>query len=345
LNSKRLNFTLTLETKIEITHWQSRFQMKALRIAVAILLFLSLMGGAHSPLAQRVRRLPLQKTPIRLKSPSDYARRFLGVDSKTGQERFYDPKPRVSLLNERAGLYTLKWIGYDGMEKTIVYQRPDAIDVIVIAEVSTLQSGKHLYTYSIRNLPSSGEYLKIFALQTFTPDAKPHKLRNAYIGPMSRNKVMKDGNWIAFGLLSDFAKIANPGKTAEFKLESFAPPGLVECRVAGGNQVMKGVGEEMPQELEDVLPGYEAWPGGCTIGPVDQLRNLSQQEKTSKTSYLLKALPVFTHVGWVTAQTSLRYEELLKRNDWQELPKRVPGDLKAAFITTEIPGIVEGMGN
>jgi hypothetical protein len=56
------------------------------------------------------------------------------LTKKTGQERFYDPKPRVSLLNERAGLYALKWVGYDGMEKTIVYQRPDAIDAIVIAE-------------------------------------------------------------------------------------------------------------------------------------------------------------------------------------------------------------------
>jgi hypothetical protein len=106
--------------------------MRTLRIAVAVLLLS--WWGALTPISQRVQRLPLQKTPVRLKSPSDYARRFLGVDSKTGQERFYDPKPRVSLLNERAGLYALKWIGYDGMEKTIVYQRPDAIDAIVIAE-------------------------------------------------------------------------------------------------------------------------------------------------------------------------------------------------------------------
>ncbi len=315
--------------------------MKTLQVILTVLL-ISFAGGAQLPAIQKVRRQLLQKKQITLKSPEKYAKRYMGIDSKTGQENYYDHKPQVRPVNEKSGLYALNWIGYDGKLKTIIYQRPDAIDAIVIANVTKQPSGKYLYLYSVRNLPSSGEYLKIFALQTFTSDAKPHKGRNTYAGPMSQNKVMRDGNWIGFGIISEIELIANPGKTVEFRIESHSPPGLVECRVAGGNQGMKGVGEEMPAELEDLLPRYEAWPSGYTIGPLDELRAHSQQEKVS---YLLKVIPAFRRQGWITSQVSLSYEQLLSRNDLQELSKRIAADLKASSITSEVFAVVEAMGN
>jgi hypothetical protein len=315
--------------------------MMILQAALTVLLLL-LAGGAQPPASQRVQRLPLQKKPVTFKSPSEYAKRFLGTDSKTGQERHYDPRPQIAPLDQKSGLYALKWIGYDGKEKTVVYQRPDAIDAIVSANVSRLHSGKYLYSYSVRNLPSSGEYLRTFALQTFTSDAKPHKVATAYIGPMSPNKAMKEGNWIGFAIISDFELIGNPGKTAEFRLESLMPPGLVECRVAGGKRGMIGVGEEMPMELENLLPGYEAWPSGHTIAPISRLQGATQQEKVK---YLLQILPKFKQQGWLIPQVSPSYEQLLRQNDLHGLLKRIAGDLKVGSITSEVFAIVEAMKN
>jgi hypothetical protein len=315
--------------------------MKTLSLVLTALL-LSFAGGAQPPATQKAQRIPLQKKPIIFKSPTEYAQRFLGNDPKTGQGKYYDPKPQVKPVNEKSGLYALNWIGYDGRVKTIIYQRPDAIDATVSADVSKIPSGKYLYVYSIKNLPSSGEYLKIFALQTFTSDAKPHKSGNFYIGAMSLNNVMQEGNWIGFGIISNIELIANPGKTVEFKLESHNPPGVVECRVAGGNQGMKGVGEEMPTELENLLPRYEAWPSGYTIGPIDKLRAISRQEKID---YLLKVISTFKQQGWITSQVSLSYEQLLRRNDLQGITKRSANDLRAASITSEVVAIIEAMAN
>ena len=104
-----------------------------------ILLLLILMvqlAGALSPPAQKARRLPLQKKEIALESPTNYVHRIIGYDPKTNEPVYYDPKPRVTLLDAKSGKYGLRWIGYDGKEKTIVYQRPDALEVIVSATVS-----------------------------------------------------------------------------------------------------------------------------------------------------------------------------------------------------------------
>ena len=179
------------------------------------------------------------------------------------------------------------------------------------------------------------------ALQTFSNDAKPQKIGEGYVGQFSKNTIMKEGTWIAFGS-TNFITMVTPGKKVDLVVKSSAPPGLVECRVAGGRQGMKGVGEEMPEELENILPGYEAWPSGYTIGPDDKLKGISKQEKIS---YLLKTLPQCQKQGWITSGTSQIYERLLKKQDLQGIFKRLGNDLKTNSITTEVFAIIEGMKN
>ncbi len=81
---------------------------------------------------QKIKREPLQKSGTILKSPVRYEKRA-GIES--GKEVAYDPKPRVELVDARAGKYEFKWIGYDGKEKVIAYQRADAIDAVVSGSV------------------------------------------------------------------------------------------------------------------------------------------------------------------------------------------------------------------
>src|SRR3989442_5360911 len=164
-------------------------------------------------------RLPFKKKRITLKSPATYEKRILRYDSKTGQPIYYDPKPTVVPLDVKSGKYGLRWIGYDGREKTIVYQRPDAIDAEISASVSRTAEGQYIYVYSIKNLPSSGQHLSGFALQAFAADVRPIPIGNGYVGRMSNNEEMRDGNWIYFGT-SNFGTAIGPGRNVELRLIS-----------------------------------------------------------------------------------------------------------------------------
>jgi hypothetical protein len=120
-------------------------------------------GLASSP-TQQLQRLPLQKKKIELKSPSSWPK-SARVDPHTKKEIPYDPKPRIEVADPRAGKYNLKWIGYDGKEKVVVYQRPDCVGVVVAASTAISSSGTFAYEYAVRNLAISGDYLNGFAVQ------------------------------------------------------------------------------------------------------------------------------------------------------------------------------------
>jgi hypothetical protein len=276
-------------------------------------------------------RLPFQKKRIVLKSPATYEKRIIRYDSKTGEPIYYDPKPRVVPLDVKSGKYGLRWIGYDGREKTIVYQRPDAIDAEISASVSRAATGQYIYVYNIKNLRSSGEHLSGFALQTFAANLRPIAIGDGYVGRMSNNQEMRDGNWVYFGT-SNFGSTIGPGRNVELKLLSPSPPGLVECRITGGAVKMIGVGEEPPQELENVLPGYKIWPSGYTIGPVDYLKSFSPIEQAK---YLLERLPQFQKLGWMTANVRGWYEQNLTGSNYERLLARANQDLRAGKVTTE----------
>lgn len=287
---------------------------------------------------QKVHRVPLEKSQVVLKSPTEYEKRGLRYDHQTGEPiSSYDPKPRVEVVDARSGKYAFKWIGYDGKEKVIAYQRADAIDAIVSASVDKSANGKYLYTYIVENLPSSATYLSYFIVQNFSTDAKPVELngkatnladlrvlntfrqvpsdgkpkniQDIFIGEMSSEiQRFKEGNWIAFAILPDFEPTILPGRRLELKLVSNAVPGLVGCSVTAGNLTLKGVGEHMPTELENVMPGYEELPRGYTIGPVDSLKTLSATEHVK---YIIDRLPQFEKLGWITPSARKWYEENL----------------------------------
>ena len=131
-----------------------------------------------------------------------------------------------------------------------------------------------------------------------------------------------------------------PGQKIKFKIDSPSPPGLVMCRVSGGTRVIEGVGEDMPGELGETLPGYEALPSGYTIGPIDKLTNFSKSERAK---YILELLPQFQKLGWMTAKASQQYEKILRNQDLEGAYKRAEQDLKLGAITSEILSILQGL--
>jgi hypothetical protein len=229
----------------------------------------------------------------------------------------------------------LRWIGYEGKQKTIIYYRPDAFDATVSASVSR-SAGGYLYTYAIENSSSSVQSVEGFALQTFAADVRPVKIPNVYVGQMSKNTEMKEGNWIGWGSTGPKGEVA-PGRRLELKLLSSAPPGLVECRMHG-ILGMKGVGEEPPQELENVLPGYEAWPKGFTIGPIDQFKSFSMNKRAK---YLRNRLAQFQQLGWIAAELMAWYGQNLQANQLGQVFKRATEDFKAGKITSELLAMMQ----
>ena len=316
-----------------------------LRMILFLLIFPLLTGAygqssrTHYPIGSQVYRLPLQKKNITLIAPKIYEKRILRYDPNTEEAIYYDPRPQVVLLDSRSGKYALKWIGYDGKEKTVIYQRPDRIDAIVSASVSSLASGRFLYVYRIDNLASSGQQLSDFAIQTFASDVRALKDHSGFVGQMSNNRTMKKGTWIFFGS-SYIGPSVSPGRSVELRLESLAPPGLVECSVTGGVFGMKGAGEEMPQELENILPGYEIWPRGYTVGPVDNLKSLS---RTEHCKYLLEGLSRFQSLGWMKSGVRRRYYEALMSNNVAEMLKQADQDLSSGQITPEVYDMIRAV--
>lgn len=331
--------------------------------AIAILMVAALGSCAATQTSQKVHRVPLERSKVVLKSPTQYEKRVLRYDPKTGAPTSsYDPKPRVEVVDAKSGKYAFKWIGYDGKEKTIEYQRADAIDVIVGASVSNAPDGKYIYRYQVQNQPSSSTYLSHFIVQNFAADTRPVEVngkptnnqdlrildafRNAPPDGTSRNledvsigqmsnliQVFKDGSWIVFAPLPGFEPEVIPGRSFEVKLLSSAPPGFVGCSVTGGERTLKGVGEDMPTELEDVLPGYDIFPKGHTVGPVEGLKKLPPSEHAK---YILDRLPQFEKLGWITGAARRWYENNLRSDDWDEVLRQAEQDLKTEQITTEV---------
>jgi hypothetical protein len=286
---------------------------------------------------EKAERKPFQKSSAAIKSPTSYLKR----ETEKGT---YDPRPRVVPVDEKAGKYELRWIGYDGKEKIIKYQRHDAIDAIVEASIEKTPEGRYTYRYLVKNLPSSPAYLHGFIVQTFSPDIKdgsPMEIDNVLIGHMSQNiSEFSKGVWRNFVPLGETRPKVVAGRSIEFSLTSSALPGIVGCRATAGDITLKGVGEHMPSELESAMPGYEELAKGYTIGPVEKLSIMSKSERSK---YLLENLQKFQEAGWMSSGTAAIYKSILEKEDLAGALAQAKKDLEKEFITSEAFHIIEGL--
>lgn len=290
-------------------------------------------NDAENDLLPKVQRKPFQKSSVVIKSPETYLKR----DTSSGKQ--YDPKPQFVLVDEKSGKYELRWIGYDRKLKVIKYQRSDAIDAVVEARVERQADGKFIYRYLVKNLPSSPNDLGSFTVQTFANDLEVVQMDNVFIGDMSSDlREFKNGTWYRYAILEDTPLKVKPGGEIEFSLKSSFPPGIVGCKATTGDLTLKGVGEHIPQELENMMPGYEEWAKSYTIGPIDEIVNFTKSEKAK---YLLDNLVKFQEAGWISAEASEKYTAMLNKADLNQVFERAVKDFENGYITSEILLIIK----
>lgn len=281
-------------------------------------------------------RAVFKRSSAVLRAPTEYAKRY----KENGTE--YDPRPRIVAVDEKNGKFELRWIGYDGKEKVVAYQRYDAVNGLVEARAETNPSG-NIYKYLIRNFKDSPTYVASFVVQTFSSDVKKEKIiagEDLHIGHMAQHiPHFSDGLWRTFAPVIEKDFII-PGVNREFSIPSIAPPGIVKCFVQAGSPSIKGVGEHMPSELEAAMPGYEEMASCVTIGPVEKLSTLSKPEKAT---YFIENLPKFVEAGWMGADSVPVYEKLLSAGNLSTALSQAKYDLEKGYITTEVLNILEGL--
>src|SRR5437868_4180540 len=102
--------------------------MKHLLLILALGMQVAAASCSQPQQAQtKAQRQPLEKHPHEYRTPTNYTLRERGYDPRTGRVITYDHKPRVELIDARAGKYAFKWIGFDGRERVVIFQRSDAI--------------------------------------------------------------------------------------------------------------------------------------------------------------------------------------------------------------------------
>jgi hypothetical protein len=307
--------------------------MKRILILSALILTGSLAFGSVQGLQRSILQKP--KKDVEIVPPKTWMTRLAGYDEKKKEHIYQDPKPSIIKADAKAGIYLLKWTGFNGKNYQTTYQRPDCVDIVVNAATTKTASG-YQYEYTVQNLKSSGCHLNGFTVQTASEDLLPKRpsiIDHIMAGEMSPH-IFGEGKWVRFAPLPPRPKL-QPGQTLKVKLSSTAPPGLVGCRVDGGAIGIKGVGDSIPEDLLALTDtfGYEAWPKGVTIGPIDALKKMSRSEKIA---YLLKISSEFPAQGWGTYETVTQYQDLLRRGDLDGAKARLAGDFKAGRITSEV---------
>ena len=309
--------------------------MKSL-IASLILASLAAAGAAQDT----VKRRPLEKDapPLRVRHDLQYPR--TRVDPKTGETIPYDLKPMIVPLDERTGRYAFRWIGYDGRQKQVVYHRPDRIDAEVVASIA-VDGAYYRHVDRLRVLPSSAQPLLTFLVQNFARDALPLRAPHLLVvgtAPQFPSEL-PGSRWLGFTT----QRPGTPsGKDAMFEIVSPGPPGLVECKISGTTGAIQGIGEELPPELAEALPGYEAWPHGYTIGPSDELTTLDAAARTRR---LATWLPQFERLGWITAAARQRYERAIQEHGIGALLPSLKTDAASRQVTTEVVAVVQGLAS
>lgn len=258
---------------------------------------------------------------------------FIERSSSTGDQA----TASIRMIDGEVGKYSLEWQDREGQKLAIEYYRPDTVNAIVAAKVGPGKRRKYKYSYAIQNTTDSGQYLSGLIVQSFVDDVAPIVIGNAHVGTMgSHIEQFSDGAWWRFGNDS-FGEGVSPGSAATQQLESDFPPALVKCKIHGGPMRMVGVGEEMPYELESLLPAYEAWPSGFTIGPSDDPSLLSFD---GRSSYLLEILDATVDLGWTSSDVFNKYERLLADANEANIKSEVLKDIANGLITSEIAAIL-----
>ena len=236
---------------------------------------------------------------------------------------------RIRAINESQGKYVLEWKHAGDKDwNTATYDRPDRVTATVIASVSLIHSGRYKYRYEIE--VAGGQYMSGFFLQSLSTITRPVVQPEVHVGSMSKDiEQFSQGNWISFRTHT------NPGATTVFEIESDDPPQIVQCRIRGGDLILRSSAGEIPVELADRRLSYESWPAGFTIGPSSS-PNLQTRE--GRMAYVTQEMDQLIDLGWVTSELGEEYLAVIAQHEEGRSPsieQRVREDLQAGRVTPE----------
>ena len=236
---------------------------------------------------------------------------------------------RIRAIDEHQGKYVLEWKNAGEEDwNTATYDRPDRVTATVIGSVSLTHSGRYKYRYEIQ--VASGQYLSGFFLQSFSELNRPVMQPEVHVGAMSRDiEQFSQGKWISF------RAHRNPGTTTFVEFESDGPPQIVQCRIRGGDLILRSSAGEVPAELADRRVSYESWPMGITIGPSGS-PNLQTRE--GRMGYVTKEMDRLVDLGWLATNLVEEYRSAIAQDHEDIVPsieERVREDLQAGRVTPE----------
>jgi hypothetical protein len=97
----------------------------------------------------RGSRKQLQKSEFKFETPPESVQELAGYDAN-GNPIYYDLKARIVNLGQ--GKYEFRWLDPKGRHRRSMFQRPDAIDVIVEAETYSTSAKTIKYRYTLERI-------------------------------------------------------------------------------------------------------------------------------------------------------------------------------------------------
>ncbi len=236
---------------------------------------------------------------------------------------------RIRAIDENQGKYVLEWRFANQEDwNTATYERPDRVTATIIASVSLTYGGRYKYRYEIR--VEEGQYMSGFFLQSYSEITRPVVQPKVHVGAMSNDiEQFSQGKWISF-----WTHI-NPGGTAIFELESDHPPQVVQCRIRGGDLVLRSSAGEIPAELSERRLSYESWPVGFTIGPSD---SPGLRAREGRIGYVAEEMNRLVELGWLAEDLAEDYGSAIAQDQDNVNPsieERVREDFRSGRLTPE----------
>lgn len=224
----------------------------------------------------------------------------LRPDPKTGQPSEYELDGKIT-YDKKSGNFLLTWNGVDGQRKTIVYEPATKLDAVIAATVDyDARQNVYRYTYAVTNLPTSKQTLQTFYLEARAPihdvSAPDATWYSVALTDYLREQFKVRGGWTWSQTMHGRVGLLPAQEASGFTYLSAGLPTVVKCYVRHRG-FLKGVGEELPEELHAAIDrvGWKI-PQGVTVGPVAVPQPFHPATFARK---ILEMLEVSVQQGWV----------------------------------------------
>lgn len=243
---------------------------------------------------------------------------------------------------EKTGNFLLRWTGADGRRKTVVYAPATRLNAQVAARVEYLPDLRgYRYLYQVSNLPTSQRKLHTFYVEAQAPVEKVGAPDDSwgYSRPLTdylQAQLEVKAGW-AWSQTREGREGLTPGENAAgFSFVSAGLPAVMKCYIRH-HAYMKGVGEELPEELHAAIDRV-AWkiPSGVTVGPATPPEPFHPAVFVRR---ILEMVDVSAKQGWIESpKVKLEFQAMLAQAEEALVRKE---NARASVLLRRLLGRVE----